>query len=88
MKRRGNRIATLDGGAVVNDFGYSAADRIFTLRWMVSSAEDATIRRLIDVHQRVTVSVPEGVFECVIGNYGVTAGSATLQLLPAAQLSE
>lgn len=88
MKRRGNRIATLDGGAAINDFGYSPADRTFTFRWQVSISQDEKIRRLIELHQRLSVAVREGVFECVVGAYSVSGGSASLQLLPVAKLSE
>ena len=45
--RRLNRVATLDGGAVVNDFGQSEADRTIELRWRPrSAADEARVERL------------------------------------------
>jgi hypothetical protein len=88
MRRRGNRIATLDGGAVVNDFGYSPADRIFTLRWRINEDEEATVRRLIALHDRLSVSTPEGLFECIVFSFTADAGVAVLVLHTTEILSE
>lgn len=89
IRRRGNRIATLDGGAAVNDYGYSPADRTFTFRWLPTAAEAEVVRRLSMLHQRLTVSVSEGVFECVLGSFTIGGGGiAVLQVLPITALTE
>ena len=86
-RRRATRIATLDGGAVVDDFGHADADRTFTLDWAVSEAEHAVIDRLVRLHDRVRIGNPTAVFECIIGGYSVRNGSATLSLQVVDRLS-
>jgi len=88
FKRRGNRVATLDGGAAVNDFGYSDSDLQFKLRWMPTADEDSAIRRIIRLHPRIRFSAPQGCFEAAIGSYSVVNGSANLIILPLSRLSE
>ena len=60
--RRVSRTATLDGGAVVYDTGYAAADR--TLRLTVQ-ARDATVpaflERMVRLHSLVRVASGHGV---------------------------
>lgn len=60
--RRVNRIATLDGGAAFNDFGFSQADRAIELVWKPEEANDAIAERIHQLHSRVTVSMPSGIF--------------------------
>jgi len=86
--RRVSRVATLDGNAVANDFGYSDADRTISLSWIPSAAEDETITRLIRYHDRVVVSTKTGVMECVIDSYSINAGRARLVILPLSRMSE
>lgn len=62
MSRRVNRVATLDGGAAVNDFGMSQSDRKFTILARVSAETEAKLRRMIELHGRLMCSTPEGVF--------------------------
>jgi hypothetical protein len=63
ISRRSNRIATLDGGAVFNDTGHSAADRIFRIAWDIESTEQwAAVARLVRLYPLITVSSREGVF--------------------------
>ncbi len=87
-RRRAARVATLDGGAVVNDQGYSESDRRILLRWRVSSDEDSTIRRMIRLHGRVIASTPVGVHDSIIEQYSVLDGQASLTLLPVERLDE
>ena len=62
ISRRANRVPTLDGGAVFNDTGYSAADRIFTIRWRASREQLDQVARLVKLHRFVHVSTREGLF--------------------------
>ena len=63
ISRRVNRVATLDGGAVVNDRGYSAGDRTFRILWdLRSSADYDAVRRLLVFHGLLTVACRDGVF--------------------------
>jgi len=83
-RRRMNRIATLDGGAAFNDFGYSNADMTITLRWktMESDKEDA-VRRLAELYAQIRVSTDRGVFLAGIERYIKTNAESQLSLLVA-----
>jgi hypothetical protein len=88
-RRRANRVATLDGGAVVNDFGYSDADRIIQVDWAPSIEDDETVRRMVRIHDRLRVATRLGVFECIVGGYEVRGdGRAVLSLMPIESLTE
>jgi hypothetical protein len=66
--RRVTRIATLDGGVAINDFGYSAADKILLLRFQsTSKTEVDRVRRLVELYDRLNLSV-DGQFYVVAPN--------------------
>lgn len=80
--RRTNRVATLDGGAALNDYGYTDADRTITLRWRPNSREqDASVVRLVQLYGRLNVSTPEGLFRAAPETYRNTANESSLTLL-------
>lgn len=88
VTRRASRVATLDGGAVVSDQGFSDADRTLDLRWTpTDSAQEAAVERLLRLYALVTVSAPAGVFSAAPASYEPSAGDARLQLLITARLS-
>lgn len=60
--KRVNRVATLDGSAAFNDFGFSDADRTIELTWQPDAATDETVQRIHQLHSRVFVSLPGEVF--------------------------
>lgn len=87
-RRRANRVATLDGGAAINDFGYSEADRTIELRWSkISSEDERNLDRIVRVHPRVTLSTRQGVYLCVPESYS-PGRQARLVLLVIEKLSE
>lgn len=61
VTRRVNRVATLDGGVAVNDFGSAVGDRTLALSWRVSGGE-ALIERLVREYARLTVCMRDGVY--------------------------
>ena len=62
--RRISKVATLDGGVVVNDSGYSHGDRELRINYKpVSIEHDEIARRLLELHSRVIFSTWEGCFE-------------------------
>ena len=86
-RRRVNRIATLDGGAVFNDAGYTEADRTIELTWM--SADQAVhdaVDRLVRTFTRVTVSTRDGVYLAAPQKYQ-PGTDARLTLLIVSKLS-
>lgn len=80
--RRVNRTATLDGGAAVNDYGYSEADRTIKLRWKVYSREqEAQVVRLVQLYGELRISTHEGLFRAAPETYRNTALESSLSLL-------
>ena len=61
--RRISRSATLDGGAVINDGGYSEADRTFTLRLRNITSEDAATLEQIAAYSPCRLSLDHGLYE-------------------------
>jgi len=81
-RRRMNRIATLDGGAVFNDFGFAEADRSITLAWPVrSAAREAAIERLVQLYARVHVATPRGLWLAALEQYNPGPAESSLSLL-------
>lgn len=81
ITRRVNRVATLDGGAVVNDSGYSPADRTFKIRWRADDASYQSASRLVRLYPQLRVTTDEGVFIGAPSNLERRGGIATLTIL-------
>ena len=82
IRRRVNRVPTLDLGAAVNDRGFSHADRTFRVRWHSTPATNDAAAYLLKTHNQVNVSTDEGVFRAVIESYQeVSARESELVLL-------
>lgn len=87
-RRRMNRIATLDGSAVFNDFGASEADRTIRLDWRPgSAAHEARIERLVRLYQRLRLSCRAGVYLVAPEVYRTTPDKSSVTLLVAQKLS-
>lgn len=87
-RRRVTRVATLDGGAVFNDFGLAQADKTITLVWpIISKAQQDAVERLVRLYQLVQVSVPTGIFLAAPEAYTSTQSTGTLTLLVKSKLS-
>jgi len=88
VRRRVNRVATLDGGAVVNDAGYSEADRTIELRWVrTSPAHEYLIERLVRLYPRIHVATRAAVYEAAVEAYLPGAAESALRLLVISKLS-
>ena len=87
-RRRVNRIATLDGGAVLNDSGYSDADRTIEFTWANSSAiVHAAIDRLVQLYSQVVCCTQSGVYLVALESYTPGADESTLRMLVTQKLS-
>jgi hypothetical protein len=87
--RRVNRVKTLDGGAVINDGGFSDADRTITLRWRpTSETQESAVERMLRLYSLITVSVRAGVFEAAPELYSPGPNESTLRLLVLSKLSD
>ncbi len=88
MVRRVNRVATLDGSASFNDFGFAEADRTIDLRWRAaSSAAEAVVARLVRLHRWVYVSMPSGLWIAAPETYTPGADESRLVLLVSERLT-
>lgn len=83
VRRRMNRVATLDGGAVVNDGGYSEADRVIELAWLTPAYQTlgAEVERLVRLYTRLRVATAAGVFLAAPESYTPGAAESKLRLL-------
>lgn len=87
-RRRVNRVATLDGGAVVNDAGFSEADRTIELKWIRGTAAyEYLIERLVKFYPRINISTRTGVYEAAVEAYRPDTSESTLRLLVLSKLS-
>jgi len=87
-RRRMNRVATLDGGAVFNDFGFSEVDRTIELRWIPRSAEhESAVDRLVQLYAQVRLSVRAGCYLVAPESYRPGAGESSLTLLVVEKLA-
>lgn len=87
-RRRMNRVATLDGGAVFNDFGYTEADRSMTLTWQpVSAATEAAVERLLQLYGTLYLATPQGFFLVAPEGYTPGATESSLDLLVVSKLN-
>jgi hypothetical protein len=60
--RRVTRTPTIDGGAVVEDFGLSHADRTWTVRAKASRGQAEILRYLVEAYGEIRAVTREGVF--------------------------
>jgi hypothetical protein len=87
--RRVSRIATLDGGAVVNDFGHSYADQIMVLRWSEADPEKtAAVERMVRLYSRLRMSCDQGVFAVVPQDFSIISGQHRMVLLITERLDQ
>ena len=82
IRRRSNRVPTLDGGAVFNDTGYSAGDRTFSIKWRIKSRDElAQVQRLLKLHRFIRVATREGLFDALPQSVNDSGGEGELILL-------
>ena len=87
-RRRVNRVQTLDGGVVFNDFGHAAGDRAVEIRWTPTSAAQAdNVERLVRDYAQLQLAQRDGVYLVVPEAVTRTESDATLRLLVSHKLS-
>ena len=88
VRRRVNRVATLDGGVVINDGGFSDGDRTINLAWSPKNGlVDAAIDRMIQLYDRAILATRVGVFDVALDTYIPGTDESTLRLLVVSKLS-
>lgn len=87
--RRVSRTATLDGGCLITDDGFSNADTTFNLasKDPLSEYDLAILRTLHQDHSLVVASLPTGVYKGVISRFKTVKGLASLTILAKEKLS-
>jgi hypothetical protein len=90
-RRRVNRIATLDGGSVLNDFGFTESDRTIRLAWTPETpAFDANVVRMLQIYPELHVALRDGVFSAAPETFSPGSASSpesTLTLLITRKIS-
>lgn len=87
-RRRMNRVPTLDGGAVVNDFGFSEADRTIKLAWKPTrAATEEAVERLMSLYATLHLATPKGFYLVAPEVYTPGADESTLTLLVVSKLA-
>lgn len=87
-RRRVSRVATLDGGVAVNDYGSAAGDRTITLAWTLDTpADEAAIDWIVSTHQTLTLCCYLGALRVAPDSLKCANGRATLVLLVLEKLS-
>lgn len=82
FQRRNSRVPTLDGGAAINDFGYSDADRTLDIEWRpTSQAQADNISRMAKAYSRLIVSFREGCFIGAPGPFNPNEETIQFQIL-------
>lgn len=77
--RRVTRTATLDGGAIVYDTGYAAADREMVISTHLEYLQ--WLRRMSQLYSKVTLTTEEGAFRGVPERFRIRDNRAELVVL-------
>jgi len=67
--RRGNRTATIDGGAIYTDLGFSESDKTFSFSLKkIDKKQIANLKRFLREYREVFLTISGGVYNGVIVN--------------------
>ena len=80
FSRRVNRIATLDGGAVMNDGGYSDADQTFRVSFK-KDGQFENIKRMFQLYPLLNISHRNSFYTAAPENIVERDGLVTITLL-------
>ena len=80
FSRRVSRVATLDGGSVVTDSGYSDTDRTLTIEADVTEVQKALLEYMIKNYSLWNVVTGSGHFVCSPKSMNVDNGELRLIL--------
>jgi hypothetical protein len=87
--RRISRTATLDGGALIVDGGFSDADRTFAVNYQdLSEADELALWEIFKDYPLVTMSTDEGCFSVAIETMRAKNGSGSLNIFFKERMSQ
>ena len=81
QERRVSRRATLDGGSVVDDYGFSHSDRTFIVVAKVSGAKLDALNYLVRTFTSIMVSTIDGIFLGAFKDTRVKGNEVTIKIL-------
>ena len=88
-ERRVSRTATLDGGCLIADMGYSDGDRTIRIEEPQASIEAVDFARYIVEHYTsVVIATEDGAYQAAPESYEVKYGVLTMTLLVKTKLSD
>jgi len=80
--RRVSRLATLDGGAVVNDGGYSDSDNTYTIKVKEDSTDiTAWAKRIVQTYSTIHLAIKDGFFVGVPSRWWCRDGFLYVEIL-------
>ena len=89
ITRRATRTATLDGGAVMNDIGYSDSDRTITVTTNPSLKEREILSNMVKFYSNVYLFITDGAFNANPNDLAYNRdGTVTVTLLVVSKASE
>ena len=80
-RTRMSRSPTLDGGAIIENLGYSDGDRELTIISKVNESIESRLRSMVQDELYLVVSTRDGVFYGAIGSMSVDRGDLKLKVL-------
>ena len=81
VSRRVMRTATLDGGAVLSDFGYSDADRTIVVVANMAVGVRLRLQRLMRLYNNLVLTSHEGIFTGTLSSISVVNGKTKIKYL-------
>ena len=89
VSRRATRTETLDNGAVMDDSGYSAADRTYTVKTRDDTGElSAWAERIVKTYSTVEIATRYGFFTGTPAKAWIRDGYLFIQILITSQEDE
>ena len=85
--RRISRVATLDGGVVVTDFGFADGDRTITLATPAAVETRVALQTMQRSHGLIGVSLPDGYYSAGFESISLRGGLQLIGLLLRERLS-
>lgn len=88
IKRRVSRTATLDGGATIEDMGFTASDSEITINVIFETmSQEDKVLRLIRLYPLMTLATRYGCYVGVADFFKPSSGGGTIRFLVREQVS-
>ena len=81
MERRVSKRATLDGGSVFDDYGFSHSDRVFTLVAKMNGVMIDSLNYMVETFTSIMVSTVDGIFLGAFQDTRVKGSEVTIKIL-------